>query len=69
MAKTKDSTRLVVSAVKMHDRKLGTEVGAIVKQNDQLLEALQKLATFNISDGMSRYEMKEIARAAIEAAS
>ena len=34
--------------------------------HDQLLEALQKLATFDISDGMSRYEMKEIARTAVK---
>ena len=33
----------------------------------QLLEALQELATFDISDGMSRYEMKEIARKAVKA--
>ena len=36
-----------------------------VDQRDDLLEALQKIAAMNISDGMSRYEMKEIARKAI----
>ena len=30
-----------------------------------MLEALQEIAAFNISDGMSRYGMKEIARKAI----
>ena len=32
----------------------------------ELLEALRKIATADISDGMVRYELKEIARAAIE---
>ena len=52
---------------------IGADTPAIVangeRLNTDMLEALQKLATFNISDGMSRYEMKEIARKAIEAAS
>ena len=34
----------------------------------ELLEALQKIATADISDGMVRYELKEIARAALEEA-
>ena len=33
-----------------------------------LLEALRKIATADISDGMVRYELKEIARAAIKKA-
>ena len=37
-------------------------------QRNELVEALRKIATADISDGMVRYELKEIARAAVEKA-
>ena len=43
-----------------------TEAEKLTEQRDDLLDALRKIATADISDGMVRYELKEIAREAIK---
>ena len=46
-------------------RELARQLEKAVDQRDDLLEALREIKQLNISDGMSRYEMREIARKAI----
>ena len=67
----KDNPMTIHDSTSMLSKEASVELLAdMLRQAEEdktaLLEALRKIATADISDGMVRYELKEIARAAIE---